>query len=178
MISLASFGSLFSALNNRKEHLFRSWLFEPGMGYHDWQFWWPSPRGKRPRPHEGIDFFCYKDQLGRLHNLDTSLVPAPCGGTVVALCGDFLGQSVFLLPEQPGDRDGLYVLAHISPHVGPGERVQQGDVVGSVAAARGVIPPHLHVSFLQGRWGDLPVELSWPALIKQRQLRFVRPFLE
>jgi hypothetical protein len=178
MISLAEFGSLFSALNNRKEHLFRSWHFEPGMGYNDWQLWWTSPRGKRPRPHEGIDFFCYEDQLGRLHNLGTSLVPAPCDGTVVALCADFLGQSFFLLPDLPADQESLYVLAHISPHVGLGQRVRQGDAVGSVAAALGVIPPHLHVSFLLGRWGELPVELSWPALHGQRQLRFVRPFLE
>ena len=178
MLSLAAFGRLFSAVNNNNEKEFRFWIFEPGMAYGDPELWWPSLREKRPRPHEGIDFFCYEDCQGIIHNLSSRLVPAPCDGTVIGLCPDFLGHSVFLLPDQLAGLGGIYVLAHISPHVCLGQRVQQGNVVGRVAVARGAAPGHLHVSYLQGEWRDLPLELSWPALFSQRQLQFVRPFSE
>ena len=65
----------------------------------------------------------------------------------------------------------------VASDVEVGQRFRQGDILGRVAQAQGEVPGHLHVSFLQGDWRDLPGELSWPALLDQQKLRFVRPFL-
>ncbi len=178
MLSIASFGRLFSSGHEGDDYSFDRWLFQPGMAYGDVGFWWPMSQEKRPRPHEGIDFFCYEDRRGRRHSLTLRSVPAPCGGEVIGLCPDFLGHSVFLRPDHSADQGGVYILAHISPQVSVGQIMKQGDVVGRVAAARGETPAHLHVSFLLGDWRDLPGELNWPGLLGQEKLRFVRPFVE
>lgn len=148
------------------------------MAFNDLECWWPTFQKKRPQPHEGIDFFCYEDSLGKVHYLTQHLVPAPCHGRVVALCPDFLGRSVFLQAEKQDGKSGMYVLAHISPHVHVGQILNEGDGVGEVAAVKGDVPAHLHVSFLQGDWRDLPEKLSWSAILAQKKLRFVRPFSE
>lgn len=177
MISVDNFGSLFLAVNGQGEHGFGRWVFQPGMAYGDAEFWWSSNQKKRPRSHEGIDFFCYEDSRGMSHSLGRSLVPAPCGGDVIGLCRDFLGQSLFLLADHSTSPKGVFVLAHIASDARVGQRVRQGGILGRIAFGRGEVPGHLHVSFLQGDWRDLPGELSWPALLDQQKLRFVRPFL-
>lgn len=177
MKGIDGFGVLFAGTNTQDGHPFRRWLFQPGMGYGEWEFWWPAPGQKRPRAHEGIDFFCYEDGRDRIHSVAQSLVPMPSRAVVIALCTDFLGQSVFLLPDQLAPKRGILVLAHMAPCVQVGQRLQQGDIVGRVAATSGEVPAHLHVSFLEGDWRDLPAKLSWPALLGQQKLRFVRPFL-
>lgn len=178
MVSIGEFGNLFPAVNNKDKSGFRSWLFQPGMGYGDSDFWWSTLRQKRPADHEGIDFFCYEDNRGRIRSLSGCLVPAPCGGQVIAVCRDFLGQSVFLLADQVMGYKGIFVLAHITPHVHVGQRLKQGNVVGRVAETQGEAPSHLHVSFVQGDHRDLPAKLSWPTLLDQQKLRFLRPFSE
>ncbi len=146
------------------------------MGYGDLEFWWSGLPKKRPRVHEGIDFFCYEDRRGRIHSLARILVPAPCGGEVVALCPDFLGQSLFLRVDQPNSHRTIVVLSHLASHVEVGQRVEQGEVVGRIVETQGAVPGHLHVSFLRGDDQDLPAKLSWPALLGQQRLRFIRPF--
>lgn len=175
-MSRDEFGSLFAARNNNDGHLFKSWIFEPGMAYGDLNFWWPTHVQKRPRAHEGIDFFCYEDGEGKRHFLTRSLLPAPCSGRVVALCPDFLGHSVFVRPENMADQRRVVVFAHIVSHVKVGQRVELGDIVGTVGAAKGEVPGHLHVSSLVGDMADLPVKLSWPALLGQSKLQFCCPF--
>lgn len=176
MVTIVDFGNLFPVVNNSDEHSFRRWLFQSGMGYGDLEFWWSGLPKKRPRAHEGIDFFCYEDSRGRIHSLAQILVPAPCAGEVVAVCPDFLGQSLFLRVDHPKSHRCIVVLAHIASHLHVGQRVEQGDVAGRVVGTPGEVPPHLHVSLLLGDERDLPAKLSWPALLDQQRLRFVRPF--
>jgi murein DD-endopeptidase MepM/ murein hydrolase activator NlpD len=175
MMKLNEFGVLCSAVN---KHSFREWIFQPGMAFGDSIFWWETQQKKRPRSHEGIDFFCYEDSDGRSHYLDQSLVPAPCAGRVVALCEDFLGQSVFVTNDQENGSASIYVLAHINAHVQVGQKLKQGDVVGQVGSAQGQVPAHLHVSLILGNWRYVPVPLSWKDLIAQQKLQFSQPFFE
>ncbi len=176
MVNIAEFGRLFGQVNGEKGQNFRSWNFKPGMEYGDPLFWWSTTGKKRPRPHEGIDFFCYEDGQGKKYELTRCLVPTPCDAKVIALCPDFLGISVFLLAKQEWGQADIVVLAHICSHVEKGQILKKGDVVGEVPPVRQGVPAHLHVSFLQGDWHDLPLKLSWPALLSQYKLRFVRPF--
>ncbi len=178
MLTLSEFGVLFEQLNKWYDNGFLSWFFELGMNYSDKEYWWPSYRQKRPVSHEGIDFFWYVDGHGQKRPLGQAKVPCPCDGKVLALCEDFLGQSVFILNADPAGKVDLFAVAHIIPSVRIGQRVKCGDLVGVIAPGQGRVPGHLHVSALYGDWHDLPRQLTWPALNKQKGLHFVNPFEE
>jgi hypothetical protein len=175
MMGSARFGALVAGLAAGAPHTFRRWRLKPGMAFGADHFWWPAAGKKRPRPHEGIDFFCYEDTRKRVHYLAGGLVPCPCHGEVVGLCPDFLGHSVFVRAAGPCG-PGIYVLAHVAPSVDLGQIVAPGQGVGTVAAGTGRVPGHLHVSLLGGGPGDLPAQLSWPALLAQEKLQWQRPF--
>ncbi|MEN8256645.1 MAG: hypothetical protein ABFS09_02165 [Thermodesulfobacteriota bacterium] len=178
MLTISKFLALFASLNKWQSNDFRSWIFEAGMNYGDQEFWWPSQRQKRPASHEGIDFFCYEDAHGGKRFLDQAKVPCPSDGQVVAVCKDFLGETVFVATADQTDPIDLFVFAHLVPRIELGQAVRGADAVGVIAPGSDKVPGHLHVSALQGDWHDLPRDLSWPALNAQKKLQFVYPFLQ
>jgi len=139
--------------NSLDELGFKEWLFHPTMLFGSYGKWW-GDLGKRNRPHEGLDLCVYRTEKGDIRYLDAKTkVPVIFEGQVVRVGDDFLGQSVFVSHVAHGD-DGsqLYTIyAHIKPgsHMQPGERLSEGDIIGTIADAKrngGVIPLHLHVS--------------------------------
>ena len=110
--------------------------------------------GKRDRPHEGLDLCFYRTKEGDIRYLDEKTkVPAIFTGQIVKVGDDFLGESVFVSHgAYESDGSQLHTIyGHIKPrdHMRPGERLSEGDVIGTIADARkggGSIPPHLHVS--------------------------------
>lgn len=176
MLGMQQFGLLVGRINQGPGADFGCWLFESGMAFGDMVSWWQPAQARRPTAHEGVDFFRYVDQSGRRHYMADCLVPAPCRCRVVAVCDDFLGRSLFLVPNRPAAERHLFVFGHLKPLVEIGRQVRTGDVVGRVTTPQGRVPGHLHVSCLQGDWRHLPQQLSWPDLLAEPGLRFVRPF--
>ncbi|PLX49007.1 MAG: hypothetical protein C0613_08995 [Desulfobulbaceae bacterium] len=173
---MQQFGLLVSRINQGDGGDFGRWLFEPGMAFGDMVSWWRPAPARRAVAHEGVDFYRYEDRYGRHQYMADRLVPAPCRCRIVAVCDDFLGRSLFLVPQQPVAEGQIFVFGHITPLVEIGRQVQAGDVVGRVTTPQGRVPGHLHVSCLQGDWRHLPQQLSWPTLLAEPGLRFVRPF--
>ena len=140
-----------------------AWLFTPGMLFGSREKWWPDA-GYRPTAHEGLDICYFTDGLGRVLQLDPGAkVPVMNTGTVIAICDDFLGRSVFL----EHDRDGLIsVYAHIVPLriIAPGFKVGEGEVIGNVAGTTGRknrMPAHLHVTIMNIPPGLSGKPLDW-----------------
>ena len=127
------------------------WAFVPGMNFGSTVKWWGGG-GQRAQPHEGVDLCLYKDRQGKLCRLyEGARLPAMVGGTVVRLCDDFLGRSVMVERDLPG-QGKLYVMyGHTAPRpdLEVGQSVQEGEVVALLAplpSSRTSILPHLHVS--------------------------------
>jgi hypothetical protein len=131
-----------------------TWLFYPGMTFGSRDKWWPDT-GNRPTAHEGLDICYYTDRSGRDLQFDPGVqIPVMTAGTVIAVCDDFLGCSVFL-EHHTGHPDQLIsVYAHIVPcrTVLPGNVVSEGEVIGTVADTIGrknKMPAHLHITIMK-----------------------------
>lgn len=127
------------------------WIFYPGMTFNNRKKWWPD-KGQRPTAHEGLDICYFRDRSGSTLQFDPAIrVPVMTSGTILGICKDFLGRSVFLRH----DGDGLVsVYAHIIPlmHTTVGSVVSAGDIIGTVADTTGrknKMPPHVHVTIME-----------------------------
>ena len=91
--------------NGLERRGFHAWVFLPGMLFNAHDKWW-GDKGKRTRPHEGLDVGLFSDRQGRFFRLEEETkIPAMYGGTVVAIVDDFLGMSIVLehrLPDSGG----------------------------------------------------------------------------
>ena len=150
---------------------FSHWLFHPGMLFQAPQQWWGQAK-PRPTPHEGLDLCWFMDLTGHRRSLDqTTLIPAPFAGRVIQLSPDFLGQSIYLIHDQPL-ADGRLLLAafgHTLPSaaLSAGSQVGQGDVIAAIAPAgrrRTTVPPHVHITLAMLSPDYAPADLSWPQL--------------
>ena len=142
------------------------WAFAPGMTFGATNQWW-GDGGPRPQPHEGVDLCLYQDGQGGLRRLrEGARLPAMYGGTVVRLCDDFLGRSVMIERDLPGEGK-LYVLyGHTAPRpdLEVGQVVQEGEVVAALAPLpphKTRILPHLHISLGWAREAVPPEQLEW-----------------
>ena len=154
--------------NGLQEQGFEGWLFHPGMLFNAADTWW-GRKGKRTRPHEGLDLCFYKDGQGSVLRLqEGSRVPAIYDGAVVKIIDDFLGKSVIVehrLPSAPG-RALIAVYGHTVPGTTCpiGAFVRAGESIATIAgpgASRRDIHPHLHLS-LGWLSGTIPREsLTW-----------------
>lgn len=178
------FGEMLADVNGLQGKGFRRWLFADGMSFLDTGQWW-GRRGKRPTPHEGVDFLFYETESGLRKQLPTgALVPALLDGEVVAVHGDFLGQTVWLGHGfgQESDR-GLYsVYGHLAPNlrVARGAQVQAGTIIGTVAdptLAGKTIAAHLHLSVVLVRSGIDPCCLDWSTVQNAELAELVDPLL-
>lgn len=132
---------------------FEEWIFYSAMLFGSSSKWW-GDLGKRGRPHEGLDLCLYRTSEGEIHYLDEKTeVPVIFNGQVVKVDDDFLGKSVFV-SHGAYDSNGSQlhtIYGHLKPHdhICPGERLNEGDIIGSISdggKSNGVAPCHLHVS--------------------------------
>ena len=113
--------------------------------------WW-GDRGQREQPHEGIDLCLFQDREGELLRLnEQARLPAMYGGTVVRLCDDFLGRSVMIERDLPGQGKLYAMYGHTVPRpdLEVGQAVCEGEVIAYLAPLpphKTGILPHLHIS--------------------------------
>ncbi|HBH62585.1 MAG TPA: hypothetical protein DDX85_12795 [Nitrospiraceae bacterium] len=130
---------------------FKEWIFCAGMLFNARDKWW-GDRGKRSRPHEGLDLCLYRNRQGRIHCLaEGTAVPAMYNGVVVKIIDDFLGKSIIIEHTFPGHRPFCSIYGHTIPERGieAGSRVKEGDDIAAIAdtgrSKTGMLP-HVHIT--------------------------------
>ena len=155
----------------------QAWLFSPGMLFGSLEKWWPDT-GCRPTAHEGLDICYFTDGLGRDLQFDSGVkIPVMTAGTVIAVCDDFLGRSVFVEHDQ--DRL-ISVYAHIVPlrTINPGYKIREGEVIGNVADTTGRknrMPAHLHVTIMKIPSGLSGEQLDWNFICRSGRVTLLDP---
>ena len=155
----------------------QAWLFSPGMLFGSLEKWWPDT-GCRPTAHEGLDICYFTDGLGRDLQFDSGVkIPVMTAGTVIAVCDDFLGRSVFVEHDQ--DRL-ISVYAHIVPlrTINPGYKIREGEVIGNVADTTGRknrMPAHLHVTIMKIPSGLSGEQLDWNFICRSGRVTLFDP---
>ena len=168
LFSKTRFTEFFIRENKFYKLSFARWVFCPGMLFHSPDKWW-GDRGKRDKPHEGLDLGLYKDRRSSIHRFDEGTrIPAMYDGAIVSIINDFIGKSIFI---EHGPADGepgrlITIYGHTNPrrdlHVGT--IVKEGDVVGTLAvpnASKTDILPHLHVSVGKASQSVSYDQLDW-----------------
>jgi hypothetical protein len=132
----------------------KTWLFYPGMTFGSWEKWWPD-RGFRPTAHEGLDICYFTDNSGLCQQVNPNVnIPVMTGGTIIGVCKDFLGSSVFLQHDTTDPEGLISVYAHIIPKqtIFPGSGVVAGEVIGNIAdtsCRKNMMPAHLHITIMK-----------------------------
>jgi murein DD-endopeptidase MepM/ murein hydrolase activator NlpD len=132
---------------------FKGWVFCPGMLFNSTDKWW-GDRGKRDKPHEGLDLCLYKDREGTILRLgETAKVPVIYDGMVVGIVDDFLGKSVIIEHLFSGCHNNKLctIYGHTIPedNLCVGKVVKEGEVIATLAdsiTSKTNIFPHLHLS--------------------------------
>jgi hypothetical protein len=161
---------------------FEEWLFLPAMLFGSTAKWW-GDRGKRDKPHEGLDLYLFRAQQGDIRTLDEkTMVPVLFEGQVVKISGDFLGESVFVGHNtHRNDGSQLHsIYGHVNPGatIRPGEELREGDIIGTIAQARRggeAVPSHLHVSVAWIPDTLRSEELDWKTLGDARKVVLLDP---
>ncbi len=166
-----SFNRQLAECNGLCDAGFDRWAFHAGMLFRAREKWW-GDRGRRPRPHEGIDLVLYTNEPGHLRELDESTrIPVMFDGEVIKIEKDYLGQSVYVghgIDDGHGRR--LWTMyGHTTPleHVRPGTRVRQGEIIASFTEKRKKTTgprPHLHLTMAWVSPERALRELSWETL--------------
>jgi murein DD-endopeptidase MepM/ murein hydrolase activator NlpD len=171
MISLpgTSFTAHLARENGLEEHGLVAWAMVPGMAFGSTDRWW-GDRGRRERPHEGVDLCLYRDRLGQVCRLgEHARLPAMYDGTVVRLCDDFLGRSVMMEHDLPAGARLYTMYGHTVPRpdLRVGQAVRAGEIVAGLAPLpphKADILPHLHIS-LGWASGAVPHDqLDWETI--------------
>ncbi len=169
-------------LNNLAVPDFTTWEFTPGMLFNQPQKWWTGNEN-RPAPHEGVDFHLYKNVSGQIRHLPTSTkIPALFAGSVVQICDDFLGKSIFVCGNHTDARGSRLhtIYAHITPydHIEIGAQIKETDIIAVIADSANKhpkIPPHLHISTLLLPKSTPRNRLNWKTLTGSDLYHFCDP---
>lgn len=178
------FGEMLAEVNGLREKGFRRWLFADGMAFLDAGQWW-GQRGKRSTPHEGVDFLFYETGAGDQVKLAPGArVPSALDGKVVAVHGDFLGQTVWVNHgiRSVADRALYTAYGHLSAElsVAVGTDVRAGQILGSIVdptRSGKTIASHLHFSVVLLTSVIEPCGLDWSLAHKPDLAEFVDPLL-
>jgi murein DD-endopeptidase MepM/ murein hydrolase activator NlpD len=160
----------------------KEWAFYPGMLFNSPEKWW-GDRGKRERPHEGLDVCMYRNAKDEIIRLDKKTkIPAMYDGIVVRILDDFLGHSVMIEHALPDNRKFCTIVAHTVPHqdMRAGMKVREGDIIAAVAdesRSKGVIQPHLHISIGLVSEDVSYVDLEWGNIYESNMLTLLDPLL-
>jgi hypothetical protein len=152
----------------------------PGMEFKSIEKWWPDS-GVRPTPHEGVDFCYYRKRSGEEFFFTPEIrIPAMTEGVIVAVCQDYLGQTVFLDHRYDSPLRFLSMYAHMVPRTDlqPGQRIRAGEVLGTVADTTGRknrMPAHLHLSLIQVDKKVAPDEFSWDLICNSERDSLLDP---
>jgi len=155
-------------------------ILYPGMEYASYEKWWPD-RGMRPTPHEGIDFCYYVDASGREQAVVPGLrVPVMASGSVAAICGDYLGHTLFLDHGCDGRGRFLSVYAHIVPDSGveQGQHLSPGEVIGGIADTGGRknrMPAHLHFTLMEVPENVALTMFDWDLINRSKKSELLDP---
>jgi murein DD-endopeptidase MepM/ murein hydrolase activator NlpD len=164
------FTDVFIRENCLDDRGFTAWFFYPGMEFGAWGTWW-GDRGKRTRPHEGIDLCFYRGTANSISHIDDRVkIPAIYDGVVVKITGDFLGKTIILKHTFSNVSGGIFltIYGHTNPREGfeAGQRVKAGEIMATLAATGGSKAPlpHLHLTLA---WSTEPIPydiLDWTTI--------------
>lgn len=176
MLTIDQYAALLACLNEENANGVTKITLLPGMDFGDREKWW-TRGGKRCRAHEGVDVVCGEDGAGERHFLGEGIkVPCLTSGEIIAICDDFLGQSVWVRGKSRSLGSIVAVHAHILPKGRLGDHVGRGAEIGMIAPAEGEVPAHLHLSLLRFNpalpWADI----DWHYLNKCDWDLFLDPF--
>lgn len=176
VLTIDQYAQLLARLNEKNMHGVKKIVFLAGMDFGDREKWW-TRSGRRRRPHEGVDVVCGEDSAGERHFLGEGVkVPSLTSGEIVAICDDFLGQSVLVRGASRSRGSIVAVHAHILPKGRRGDLVEAGEEIGVIAPTEGPVPAHLHLSLL-GFNPALPwADIDWQYLNKCDWDLFLDPF--
>jgi murein DD-endopeptidase MepM/ murein hydrolase activator NlpD len=157
--------------NGLRKAGFEEWAFYPGMLFGARRKWW-GDRGRRLRPHEGIDLCFFAGKAAGHFRLDeSSRIPAMFDGEVLGVEEDFLGRSLFLGHDiDDGQGRRLFTIyGHTAPgsRVRTGRRLRQGEILGSLSKTDGNpagVLPHLHLSMAWVSTACGPDGIDWARL--------------
>lgn len=150
---------------------FREWVFCPGMLFQATGKWW-GKKGKRERPHEGLDLLLFSDHQGTIRHIDETFpVPMLADGRIVGMMDDFLGQSIIV--EHPSLEDKnetfltMYGHTRRIDHLQLGASMKKGDILATVAGRgqRGfTMSPHLHITMARTLFPVSYDRLNWDVI--------------
>lgn len=152
----------------------------PGMEFQSEVKWWPDS-GVRPTLHEGIDFCYCRKPSGEEYVFTPEIqVPVMAEGEIAAVCRDYLGQTVFLDHQLDSSLRFLSMYAHMIPKAGlqAGQRVQAGDIIGTIADTTGRknrMPAHLHLSIMQVDKEVAPAHFTWDLICNSERGSLLDP---
>jgi len=165
------FSDCLAACNGLEEAGFEQWAFYPEMLFGAQGKWW-GDRGRRPRPHEGIDLCLFTNKAGQALRLrESSRIPVMFDGKVLRIEEDFVGESLYV-GHRIVDGQGwqlFTVYGHTKPENGvrTGGTFKQGEVIATLSSAEnrpaGVFP-HLHLSVAWVSETQPSEELNWEKL--------------
>ena len=177
----SSFHRIALSANGLSNAAFKEWVFDPRMLFNATEKWWGN-KGRRPTPHEGLDFYAYITEKSDIQHIQPGFrYAAIFPGKVISVSKDFLGQSLFLRHDD--HRKGKLILFTAYGHgiplarIQPGAEVQGDEIIAAVAnppAVLGVAPPHLHIS---AGWipDALSHDITWDAVAHSRDIVLINP---
>lgn len=179
----SNFSTAIAEQNGLLSSGWREWIFLPGTMFRGKKEWW-GERKERVRPHEGVDICYYRTNLGAVCRLDEGFsVPAAYDGTVIKICRDFLGETVFMKHGLRGGKGRILISAsgHMVPSekIAPDRFVAAGEIVGRVALPqkKQKVPPHLHFSLGWLEAEGLIHELDWEFVASDPRMSLVDPLI-
>ena len=157
------FTNVFVRENNLDRRGFVAWFLYPGMEFGAQETWWGG-RGRRAKPHEGIDLCFYRGAANNVFHVDKrAKIPAMYDGIIVKVIGDFIGETIIMKHSFPDIGEGTFLTlyGHTSPgeSIDIGRSVRAGEIIATLATPRGskTLQPHLHLTLA---WSTKPVSLD------------------
>jgi murein DD-endopeptidase MepM/ murein hydrolase activator NlpD len=175
------FTELIKNYNAFGDHIFKEWIFYPGMLFGSMDKWWD--KSKRDKPHEGLDFCFYSDLSDKILRLNEGVnIPAMFDGIIAGIIDDFLGKSIIFKHNIPGSSMISFcsIYGHVIPdkNIGAGSIVKQGDIIAALADAgksKAKIFPHLHITLGYTREGILYDSLDWTTISDPKLFTLIDP---
>ena len=143
--------------------------------------WW-GDKGKRARPHEGIDLCFYRGVADNIFHIDErAKIPAMYDGVVVKIIDDFIGKTIIMKHSFPDIGEGTFLTlyGHTNPKesLETGQNVKMGEIIATLATPRGskALLPHLHLTLA---WSPEPIPydmLDWTTIGNSDIVRLVDP---
>jgi hypothetical protein len=176
----SSFHQRLISFSNLSDLGFKEWVFNPDMLFGSGHKWW-GDKGKREKPHEGLDLCAYKTKEGNIVYLDENIkIPAILGGSIVNVIKDFLGESAFVRHDTLKEGKRLFTTyGHIKPipSINRGKLLEEGEIIGNISALKNgtAARPHLHISLAWIDENVQPEKLDWQVMADPSKVILIDP---